>query len=305
MVRAGGRLSIVVACLAGVGCGASHAEGAPERVWGRRGRQAGRLVKPRAAAIDASDRLYLVDMTARIQVFDADGHHLGGWTTPACETGKPTGLTVDHTGRLLVADTHYFRVLVYSLEGKLLATVGGTYGSGPGQFGFTTDAVLDSAGNMYVSEYGLSDRVQKFSPDGTFLLEFGGHGQGPGQFVRPQNLAVDRDDRVYVADACNHRVQVFDTQGRLLRTIGRQGAGLGELSYPYDLAFNSAGELYVCEYGNHRVQKFGRDGQPRATWGRAGRRLGELWNPWALVVDSRDRVYVVDTNNHRVQRIQL
>jgi hypothetical protein len=33
-------------------------------------------------AIDAQDNLYLVDMTARIQVFDAEGNYLRGWETP-------------------------------------------------------------------------------------------------------------------------------------------------------------------------------------------------------------------------------
>ena len=277
----------------------------PDSVWGRRGRHPGRLLKPRAAAVDRHNRLYLVDMTARIQVFDSTGHILHAWSTPVCDAGKPSGLTVDRHEHLLVADTHYFRVLVYSLDGRLLRTLGGTYGSAPGQFGFTTDAVVDSAGNIYVSEYGLNDRVQKFSPDGRFLLQFGGHGRAPGRFVRPQNLAVDPDDRIYVADACNHRVQVFDTRGRWLHTIGREGTEPGRLSYPYDVAFNSAGELYVCEYGNHRVQKFDRQGRSLGTWGRPGRRPGELWNPWAVVVDGHDRVYVVDTNNHRVQRIRL
>ena len=305
MVKVRTGLCLAAVCVCAAGCGSRAASGVPDRVWGRRGRTEGRLLKPRAAAIDANDRLYLVDMTARIQVFDREGNYLHGWSTPTCEVGKPAGLTVDRLGRLLVADTHYFRVLVYSLDGKLLTTLGGTYGKGPGEFGFTTDAVTDSKGHIYVSEYGLNDRVQKFSPQGKFLLQFGGHGQQPGRFVRPQGLAVDRDDRVYVADACNHRVQVFSAEGRLVRTIGRVGTGPGELSYPYDLAFNSAGELYVCEYGNHRVQKFDRQFRPAGTWGRAGRRKGEFWNPWALVIDSQDRVHVIDTNNHRVQRIHL
>ena len=56
---------------------------APEMVWGRRGVRNGDLVKPRAIAIDSGDRLYLVDWTARIQVFNRDGTYRGPtWTTP-------------------------------------------------------------------------------------------------------------------------------------------------------------------------------------------------------------------------------
>ena len=43
----------------------------------------GDLSRPRAIAIDAQDRLYIVDFTARIQVYDADGNYLGHtWKTP-------------------------------------------------------------------------------------------------------------------------------------------------------------------------------------------------------------------------------
>jgi hypothetical protein len=62
----------LLALLAAVGCGEDPAK--PEFVWGRRGVQDGDLVRPRAAAIDLQDRLYLVDFTARIQVYDRDGH---------------------------------------------------------------------------------------------------------------------------------------------------------------------------------------------------------------------------------------
>ena len=76
-----------------------------------------------------------------------------------------------------------------------------------------TDAVQDSHGCYYVAEYGECDRIQKFTPTAQYLLQWGGRGREPGQFARPQSLAVDADDHVWVADACNHRIQVFDAHG--------------------------------------------------------------------------------------------
>jgi sugar lactone lactonase YvrE len=281
-----------------------------DAVWGSRGIADGQFEKPRAMAIDAADRLYIVDMTARIQVFDADGHFLRGWQTPASENGRPTGLSIGRDGNLLVADTHYYRTLVYTPDGRLLPnrTIGGTRGDRPGEFGFVTAAVQDSLGNYYIAEYGEWDRIQKFSPDRKYLFQWGGHGSQPGQFLRPQKLAVDRHDQLWVADACNHRIQVFDARGaepRLVRIWGQQGAEPGQLNYPYDLALDDLGHVYVCEFGNHRVQEFTLDGRSLACWGVQGRRRGQLFNPWALVRDSRGRIHVLDTNNHRVQRIFL
>jgi len=276
-----------------------------DMIWGRRGISDGRFQKPRAMAIDANDQIYVVDMTARIQVFTPDGRFLRGWSTPAHEKGRPSGLSIDRHGRLLVADTHYFRVLVYSPQGMLLRTLGGREGHQPGEFGLVTDVVDDSHGNLYVAEYGEYDRIQKFTSEGKFITEWGGHGSEPGQFIRPQSLAIDEQDRIWVADACNHRIEVFSAEGQLEFFFGHQGQEPGELYYPYDLALGDDDTLYVCEYGNQRVQKFTRAGKSLGCWGTAGRQPGQLHNPWALIRDREGRIHVLDTNNHRVQRVVM
>ena len=298
--------SIALGILLLVGClDVPQQEGTADLIWGRSGITEGRLQKPRALAIDANDELYIVDKTARIQVFDTEGTYLRGWKTPVSKNGKPSGLSIDRAGRLLVADTHYYRMLVYTPGGELLEkeTIGGTLGHGPGEFGFVTDACEDSQGNFYVSEYGDFDRVQKFSHCGEFILQWGGHGSEPGQFRRPQNMTIDSQDNIWVADACNHRIQVFDSSGKLLSIWGEEGSEIGKLYYPYDLVLDGRGHLYVCEYGNHRIQKFTLEGKSVGSWGTHGKGPGQLHNPWAIARDSLGRIHVLDSNNHRVQRV--
>ncbi len=278
-----------------------------EKVWGGQGTADGSFMRPRAIAIDAEDRLYIVDLTARIQVFDRDGNFLHSWTTPTWELGKPSGLTFNNAGNLLVADTHYHRMLVYTPQGELLEeqTIGGVWGNGPSEFGFVTDAVQDSHGNYYVSDYGEYDRIQKFTPEGEFVFDWGGHGEGPGQFLRPNNLAIDEQDRLWVADSCNHRIQVFNVQGEkpeLVFQWGEEGYEPGQMRYPYDLIVLEDC-VYVSEFGNHRVQKFTREGKSLGVWGGPGREPGQMCQPWALARDSRGRLHVLDSYNHRVQRI--
>jgi DNA-binding beta-propeller fold protein YncE len=279
---------------------------APEAVWGIHGTRDGWLHKPRVAAFDAEDHLYIADLTDRIQVFDRDGKFLRAWRTPALNVDGPSGLTVDRYGRLLVADTHFYRILIYDRQGNILFQIGdGVQGTTPGRFGYPTDVVIDKEGNFYVSEYGENDRIQVFSPEGKWLRQWGGHGMEPGEFLRPRSLAIDEDEHIYVADSCNHRIQVFDTRGKLLRMWGTRGTAPGQMSYPYDIALGPDGSLYVCEYGNARVQKFRRDGTPLGVWGGPGRGPGRLNNPWALAVDGRGAVTVIDSDNHRVQRFRL
>jgi DNA-binding beta-propeller fold protein YncE len=298
-------LGLAVSSLALAGCDLP-AGSAPDLVWGLHGIKAGHLHKPRVAAFDRQDHLYLADLTDRIQVFDREGHFLRGWRTPEFNVDGPSGLTVDRLGRLLVADTHFYRVLIYNDKGELLFQLGdGVQGTTPGRFGYPTDVVIDRAGNFYVAEYGENDRIQVFSPAGKWLRQWGGHGYELGEFLKPRALAIDEEDRLFVADSCNHRIQVFDTQGKLLKSWGARGEEPGQMCYPYDLAIGPDHRLYVCEYGNHRVQKFTLDGKSLGTWGSAGRGRGQLYNPYALAVDSRCQVSVVDSNNHRVQRFRL
>lgn len=288
----------------------SGGEGSLEKTWGQIGVRDGRFRKPRAMTIDDHDQVYIVDKTARIQVFDRDGNFLRQWQTPEYANGKPTGLSFNREGLLMVADTHYFRVLFYRPDGTLVEerTLGGEFGNQPGTFGLVTDVVEDSRGNIYISEYGEFDRIQKFDPDGNFVMQWGGHGSEPGQFLRPQNLAVDENDHIWVVDACNDRIQVFDAtsdEATLIRIWGERGKEPGQLRYPYDLVLDGEGHIYICEFGNHRVQKLTLDGEPLGSWGTQGRGEGQLFNPWAIVRDSNERIHVLDTYNHRLHRIRF
>jgi len=286
-----------------LGCG-PRAE--PEIIYGKHGVNGGEFVRPRAVAIDAQDRIYIVDFTARIQVFDRDGKYLGlSWTTPDYRYGRPSGLSIDRDGNLLVSDSHYHCLRIYSPEGVELKKIGGESGSKPGQLGYVSDAIHDADGFYYIPEFGENSRITKRDPDGRLVKCWSSPGDQPGELSRARALVLGPDGNIYVADACNHRIQVFTRDGELGRCWGTEGRQPGELSYPYDLAFNAAGELYVMEFGNHRVQKFTPDGKSLGCWGGPGREPGQLYSPWALAVDSKGRVHVLDTENHRVQRIRF
>ena len=283
--------------------------GAELRVWGTQGKERGEFYKPRAMTIGPAGLLYIVDKTGRIQVFDQDGEFLRVWQTPEIANGKPCGLSFDHQGRLIVADTHYHRVLRYTPKGELLSelTLGGVCGEGPGEFSFITRAVEDASGHLYVGEYGASDRIQKFDAEGRFLFQWGAHGEGLDAFNRPQALVLDKQELLWVVDACNHRILVFDARGdepRLVRHWGTQGEAPGELRYPWDLWLEGK-HVYVCELGNHRIQKFTRDGALVASWGGPGSGPGQLKQPWSIVRNDRGQMFVLDTYNHRVKRIQF
>ncbi len=307
-----GKATALAALPALSGCiGSAVQPGAPTSIWGRKGLGDGRLMKPRAITASPDDELYLVDMTGRIQVFDASGEFQRGWRTPLIKQGKPTGLAFSSDGNLMVADTHYFRVLFYAPDGTLdeERTIGGTHGDSPGEFHFVTDVAEAPNGHFFVGQYGQIDHIQEFSPSGEYIRTFGSQGSEPYQFSRPQSLMFDDEGLLWVADACNHRMQVFDItaegEPKLVSLWGTIGTGAGQIKYPYGIVFDKDGSVLISEYGNHRVQRFDRSGKSLQLWGGPGTDDGQFNSPWALEIDSKQRLFVLDSLNHRVQMFDL
>jgi hypothetical protein len=241
---------------------------------------------------------------------------------PQTDRGKPKGMSRDRAGNIVVVEPHYSRVNYFSPEGKLVAQWG-EHGTDFGQLGVPRAVAINSRAEIFVSEYQEIERVQKFvfektqappteqvaEPVGAVsarprcLAVIGKAGTGPGEFNRPEGLCVDAQDRLYVADSCNHRIEIFSSDGKFLRAYGRPGTGLGELSYPYDICVDADGRQYVCEFGNSRIQVFDANDRPIDRIGGPGAEPGKFSNPWGVALDSAGNLYVADSQNHRVQKL--
>jgi hypothetical protein len=68
-------------------------------------------------------------------------------------------------------------------------------------------------------------------------------------FGRIGGLAVDRQNRLYVADEQLNDIRVFSEHGRFLFRFGRSGRGPGDLDRPCCMAFDRAGRLWVLSLG--------------------------------------------------------
>ena len=272
------------------------------QVIGSRGTGAGQFNKPRSVGVDREDNLYVVDLTGRVQKFSPNGQYLLSWQMPQTDKGKPKGMIKDADGNLVVIEPHYSRVNHFDGAGKLLAQWGEN-GTNESKLQFPRAVAVNSKGDMYVSEYGLVERIQHFSHRGTrFMQAFGAPGTANGDLNRAEGLGIGPDDLLYVADSCNHRIQVFSPDGKFLKYFGHAGTGLGELSYPYDIRVDREGNRFVCEFGNSRIQVFNPQDRPIEMIGGAGPEPGQLNNPWAIALDSRGNLYVADSANHRVQK---
>lgn len=275
-----------------------------ELIIGRRGHQMGEFNRPRGIFYDVPrDLLHVVDWDGRIQSFTRDGEVRGCWLMPEVKKGKPEDLCVTKEGTILVTDTHYSRIMEFTVTGKEIRRFG-SYGGGKGQFIYPVGICMDDEENIYVSEYGDNNRVQKFTRKGRYLLSMGSFGNGKDQFQRPSGIAIGPDKNLYVTDGVNHRIQVFSLDGRHIRSIGKQGGKLGEFRYPYDVAFRG-NEMLVLEFGGNRIQKMTLAGKGLETFGMPGSGDGQFASPWRFCVTTENEIYVSDTNNYRVVKVKF
>jgi len=252
---------------------------------------------PRAVTTAPDDSLYLLDNAGRVLVFVKDGDPIRQWNMPESDVGNPEGICVLSNGQIAVADTHYHRVVVFDSSGTVVRMVG-QEGQKDGDFYWPVAVVEDDQGNLFVSEYGGANRVQKFTKDWQHLLTFGNIGDQPGEFQRPSGMAW-HEDQLYIVDAFNDRIQVFDGQGHFLKVLGMQDE-TSRLHYPYDIALGPGKDLWVVEYGAGRISRFSLKGELLGRFGSTGSGPNQFGTPWGLAVDSNRRIWVADTRNHRL-----
>jgi DNA-binding beta-propeller fold protein YncE len=175
---------------------------------------------------------------------------------------SPTGIAVDGTGNVLVADTGNGRIEKFSPTGTFLGMVG-TKGTGHGQLGGPNGIAVDRAGNLYVAE-ASNHRVQKLAPDGTFIAEW--KGPEPG-FYGPRRIAIGPDDSNYTVDQGHNRIVKFGADGRALAVWGTTGNGDGQFNDPTSVAVDpNNNKVYVADPRNKRIQVFDENGKFVTKW---------------------------------------
>ena len=130
----------------------------------------------------------------------------------------------------------------------------GTHGYSPGQFVGPSGVAVDSSGNVYVADPD-TNRVEKFTSNGTYISQWGSKGSGAGQFNAPYGVAVDSASNVYVIDEVH--VEKFTSSGTFITQWGSIGSGPGQYNGPGWVAVDASGNVYVTDTWNNRVVKFG------------------------------------------------
>ncbi len=249
-----------------------------------------------------------------------DGNALGA------QLNSPTGIAVDSTGKVYIADSSNHRIRL--LSGGTLSTVAGSgTGSYAGDGASATSAELfnpnavavDGSGNLYIADTG-NHIIRKVS-GGTITL-FAGIPDVPGfqgdnglavgaALSSPSGIAVDAAGNVYISDTGNNLIRKVDkSSGNITAVFGLKGTA-NTLNHPTGIAVDSSGAIYVADTNNYRVVKwadsklttiagtgskgFSGDGGPATK--------AMLQNPVGVAVDAAGNVYIADSTNSRIRKV--
>lgn len=221
----------------------------------------------------------------------------------------PHGLTLDGDDNIWVTDVGLHQVFKFSRRAALLLTLGeaGRAGDDRSHFDGPTDVAVAADGAIYVADGYGNARVVKFSPEGAYLMAWGGRGAAPGQFNVPHGIAIDARGQLYVADRGNARIQVFDGGGAFLRQIAGP-----EIGRPWAVDLGPDGPLYALDGGDQDAARprsgllaLTPEGAVLARWSGYGTEPGSLVWPHDLAVSSGSEVFVGEVlDANRVQKFK-
>jgi uncharacterized delta-60 repeat protein len=254
-------------------------------------------------------------------------------TASAARFYEPCGVAADSAGNVYVADwsNHTIRKVTPGGVVTTLAGLAGGQGSADGtasaaQFYYPSGLALDSAGNLYVADYGNST-IRKVTPGGVVTTLAGlagsqGSADGTGSAARfnyPSSVAVDSAGNVYVADEENYTIRKVTPAGVVTTVAGLAGSpgsadGTGSAArfgMPEGVGVDSAGNVYVTDFNNHTIRKVTPGGVVTTVAGLAGSSgsadgtasAARFNYPEGVAVDSAGNVYVADTENHTIRKV--
>jgi len=307
------------------------------------------LYAPMSVSLDGSNNIYILENgDSRIRKIDSSGNIStiagtgvagfagDGSAASNAQMNFPTGMAIDSSGNLYIADTLNGRVRkissnnISSIAGNGVLSYSGDGGlATSAQMNYTFAVAADSSGNVYIADSAnhVVRRVAKSGVITTFAGNgnpgFGGDGgaAASAQLNSPQGVAVDAAGNVYIADTQNDRIRRVTPTGAISTYAGNGTPGFGgdggaaasaQVDTPVGLAVDAGSNLYIADLGNSRIRRVSSAGTITTIAGNGiagytsdgGQATSAALNlPQGVAVDAGGTVYIADTGNNRVRRV--
>jgi peptidylamidoglycolate lyase len=175
-----------------------------------------------------------------VQVFSQNGKLVKFWDQEGLFK-NPHTIRFDRAGNLWIVDRDLHTVRHFTMDGKVLLTVGtaGVPGEDDTHMNQPNDVAIAANGDLYVSDGYGNNRVVVFDKNGKFVRAWGKLGTAAGEFSQPHSIVLDSKGRVYVADRNNVRIQVFDSKGKFLTEWKN-------IITPWAMEVTKDDEIWVC-----------------------------------------------------------
>jgi trimeric autotransporter adhesin len=249
-------------------------------------------------AVDNAGTVYFSDVSTgshRIRQVTTDGivQTIAGAGAPgfngdnqaarAAALYDPSGLAVDSTGNIYVADYNNYRIRKFKVGGTITTIAGATTWGQPvngpavgNRLGQIEGLWVDAGGTVYATDT-YNDVVFKVSAGGALTLLAGNFDayshpeDGPSLSVsvrNPVGVGVDDAGIVWIADA-THRIRQMSANGGNLTTVAGRIHFAGDggpatsalLNEPLDITFDPQGNAYIADSLNYVIRKVTPDGR--------------------------------------------
>ncbi|MFC5471306.1 Ig-like domain-containing protein, partial [Cohnella suwonensis] len=328
--------SDIITTVAGTGTGGYSGDGGAATL--------AELDGPSGMAVDSSGNLYIADSNnniirkvakdgtiSTVAGTGVQGYFGDGGPATSAQFYSPSGVAVDSSDNLYIADTNNFRIRKVATDGTISTVAGtGVWGnSGDGglatlaKFYSPSGVAVDSSDNLYIAD-SSDNRIRKVATDGTINTVAGNgsngySGEGPATLVKlnnPRGIAVDSIGNLYIADYQSNRIR--KVTGGTISTVagtgsvaysGDEGMAIStNMAYPTGVAVDSSDNLYIADFQNSVIWKvMVTDGTISKVAGIGGTSgysgdggaatLAKLQNPRGVAVDSSGNVYIADSSD--------
>ncbi|GAB3991183.1 hypothetical protein GCM10028807_20710 [Spirosoma daeguense] len=311
------------------------------------------LDSPSSVVRDASGNLYIADTgNHRIRKISTSGvittvagsstagHGGDGGPATSAQLYVPSGIAVDGSGNLYIADYFNHRIRKVNTSG-VISTIAGTGTAGYNGDGIAattaqlrnpTKLTVDASGNLYIADQ-FSHRVRKVNPSGiistvagTGTLGYSGDGLAAtsAQVYNPSDVALDGSGNLYIADSQNNRIRKVSTTG-VISTVAGTGiyadagfsgdggaATSAQLYLPRSMVMDGSGNVYIADQKNHRIRRVSPGGiittvAGTGTSGYSGdggaATSAQLDDPVSLALDGNGNLYIADQSSNCIRKV--